>query len=251
MTKISVITATFNCVHTIGDCVGSLAQQTHKRVEHIVIDGASRDGTAEFLQGHRQHFATLVSERDKGLYHALNKGLARVTGDVVGFLHADDLYADAGVLRRIAHEFADPGVEAVFGDLVYVSKEAPHRIIRYWRAGEFNAENLRSGWMPPHPTLYLRRRLYEQFGCFDTSYEIAADYDFMLRILTSITGRVIYLPRVLVRMRAGGISNRSLSNVLKKSAEDLRALRGNGVGGVRTLMLKNGSKMKQLLHRPS
>jgi glycosyltransferase len=191
-----------------------------------------------------------VSEPDRGIYDALNKGIARASGDVLGFLHADDLYADRSVLARVAEAFSDPSVDAVFGDLVYVDKANTESVIRYWQAGEYTPSKLRQGWMPPHPTLYLRRELYERHGGFDTSFRIAADYDFMLRVLKGIGGKVVYLPHVLVRMRVGGASNRSVQNILRKSAEDLRALRNNGIGGVGTLALKNGSKVTQFLRRP-
>jgi glycosyltransferase len=247
--KISIITVTWNVCDTVSDCLASVAAQTHADCEHVVIDGASTDGTRELLEAHRAQLAVLVSEPDRGIYDALNKGLARVTGDVVGLLHADDVFADAQVLARVAEAFADPAVEAVYGDLVYVAREAPDRVIRYWRAGDFQPQRLRRGWMPPHPTLYLRRSVYERIGGFDTRYRIAADYDFMLRVLTQLSGQVRYLPQVLVRMRLGGVSNRSLSKILLKSREDYQALRRNGVGGLGALLWKNVSKVPQFFRR--
>lgn len=245
--KISVITATRNCVGTLGACLVSVATQSYPHREHLVIDGASTDGTLALLEAHRADLAVLLSEPDRGIYDALNKGIARANGEVVGLLHADDLYADPEVLSRIAAAFADPLVEAVYGDLVYVAKEDTGRVIRYWRAGGFRASRLRRGWMPPHPTLYLRRALYDRHGAFDPRYRIAADYDLMLRVLSRVTGRVVYLPEVLVRMRVGGASNRSLRQLLRKSREDYRALRTNRMGGVRALVWKNLSKLPQFL----
>jgi glycosyltransferase len=247
--KISVVTATYNCADTIGDCLRSVAGQSLAAREHIVIDGASADGTLEVLRARQAGLAALVSEPDEGIYSGLNKGLMRATGDAVGLLHGDDVYADAQVLARVAEAFADPAVEAVYGDLVYVAKDDLGRVIRYWRAGEFRPARLRRGWMPPHPTLFLRRSVYERFGAFDTGYRIAADYDLMLRVLSQLSGRVVYLPQVLVRMRVGGASNRSLRQVLRKSWEDYRALRANGVGGVRALAWKNVSKLPQFVRR--
>ena len=247
--KISIITVTWNCRDTVADCLASVAAQTHAACEHVVIDGASTDGTRELLEAHRAQLAVLVSESDRGIYDALNKGLARATGDVVGLLHADDVFTDAQVLARVAAAFENPAVEAVYGDLVYVARDAPERVIRYWRAGEFEPRSLRRGWMPPHPTLYLRRSVYERIGGFDTRYRIAADYDFMLRALTQLSGRVRYLPQVLVRMRLGGVSNRSLSKILLKSREDYQALRRNGVGGLGALLWKNLSKVPQFFRR--
>ena len=233
----------------MGDCLASVAAQSHLNREHVVIDGASTDGTVALLKAHRAQLGVLVSEPDRGIYDALNKGLAHVGGDVVGLLHADDAFADVSVLARVAEAFADPAVDAAYGDLVYVAREAPDRVIRYWRAEAFRPQRLRWGWMPPHPTLYLRRSLYERFGGFDTRYQIAADYDLMLRMLSQIQGRVEYLPQVLVRMRLGGVSNRSVGKILRKSWEDYQALRANRVGGVGALVWKNLSKLPQFVQR--
>jgi len=163
------------------------------------------------------------------------------------------VYADAHVLAEVAEAFADPAVAAVYGDLEYVSQADPTRVVRHWRAGAYAPHRLRWGWMPPHPTLFLRRSLYARFGVFDTGYRIAADYELMLRMLMGLEeageGAVRYLPRVLVRMRLGGVSNRSLRTVLRKSWEDYRALRANGVGGFAALSWKNLSKLPQFMSR--
>lgn len=249
MTKISIITATRNCVGTVAECLASVAGQTYPHREHIVIDGASRDGTLEVLETWRAQLAVLVSEPDRGSYDALNKGIARASGEVVGLLNADDLYAGPGVLARIAAAFADPSVAAVYGDLVYVNQADTGRVIRYWRAGPYHPRRLARGWMPPHPTLYLRRDLYERHGGFGLGYRIAADYDLMLRVLSRINGQVVYLPEVLVRMRLGGTSNRS-RNLLQKSCEDYQILRRNRIGGLGTLLLKNVQKLPQFFRRP-
>ena len=251
--KISIVTATYNCVSSLPDCLGSVAAQSHPSVEHLLIDGASTDGTLELLQRYSEQASArvaLVREPDHGIYDALNKGLARATGELVGVLHGDDAFADAEVLAAIVGAFADPNVHAVYGDLEYVAQDNPNQVIRYWRAGPFLPARLRYGWMPPHPTLFLRRSLYERFGVFDTKYYIAADYDFMLRVLKHLTPeQVAYIPRVFTRMRTGGKSNRSLSNVARKSREDYRALRSNRVGGLSALFLKNACKLPQFWQR--
>lgn len=251
MMKISVITAVFNARETIADALESVLGQSHPDVELIVIDGASTDGTRELLETCREHLAVLISEPDEGIYDALNKGVAHASGDIVGFLHADDLYADKDVLTRVANAFEDSTVDAIYGDLVYVSKAEPDRVIRYWQAGDFSINKLKHGWMPPHPTLYVRRSVYEEMGVFDTSYHIAADYDCMLRMLGSGRVKCHYIPEVLVRMRVGGKSNRSLSNILTKSAEDYRALKRNRIGGIWALLWKNFSKLPQFFRRVS
>lgn len=240
----SVITAVFNRADTIGEALASVRSQDWPEVEHIVIDGASTDGTLDILRAQRERLGVLVSEPDHGVYDALNKGLARCRGDVVGFLHADDVYAHERVLSRIAAAFGDPAVEAVYGDLEYLSRRTG-RVVRRWRAGAFSPAKLARGWMPPHPTFYVRRSVYQRLGRFDTRYRIAADYDLMLRFLGRGQVRSMYVPEVLVRMRLGGLSNRSLRNILRKSSEDYRALRANGVGGLGALCWKNLSKLGQ------
>lgn len=247
--KITLITATFNSARTLSACLASVRAQGASGLEHIVIDGGSRDGTLEVLDAHRDQISTLVSEPDNGIYEALNKGLARATGEVVGFLHADDEWADARVFQRISTAFEDPEVEAVYGDLLYVDAANPARVRRRWRAGRYSPARLALGWMPPHPTFFVRRRLYQRAGFFDPSYRIAGDYESMLRLLGAMQGRIEYIPEVLVRMRLGGTSNRSLRNLLVKSMEDYRALRSTGVGGVGALAWKNLSKLPQWLRR--
>jgi glycosyltransferase len=247
--KISVVTAVYNNRDTIAQALDSALAQTHPDVELIVIDGGSTDGTHEVLQAYAERLAVLVSEPDSGIYDALNKGIARASGEVVGFLHSDDLFADATVLSRIASAFADPAVGAAYGDLLYVRKDDPGRVVRTWRSDAFSAARLAHGWMPPHPTFYVRRAVYETLGGYDTTYRIAADYDCVLRLLGKGGVRAAYIPEVLVKMRVGGASNRSLRNIVRKSREDYRALRVNGVGGLGALAWKNLSKLPQFLKR--
>lgn len=247
--KISVITAVYNNRDTIAQALDSALAQDHVDVELIVIDGGSTDGTLEILQGYADRLAVLVSEPDRGIYDALNKGIAQASGEVVGFLHSDDVFAEAGVLSRIGAAFADPKVDAAYGDLLYVKKDDPSRVVRTWRAAKFSRSKLARGWMPPHPTFYVRRSVYEQLGGYDTAYRIAADYDFVLRLLGRGGVRAAYIPEVLVKMRVGGASNRSLKNILRKSREDYRALRNSGVGGLRALAWKNLSKLPQFVLR--
>jgi glycosyltransferase len=246
---VSVITACYNAATTLPDTLTSIHSQTHPAVESVVIDGNSVDGTVEVIRALHGGRGPWISEPDAGIYDALNKGIRRSSGDVVGFLHADDTLAHPRVLADIAACFEDPEVEACYGDLVYVRREDPETVVRYWRSQPFKPDRLRRGWMPPHPTLYMRRSLYDRHGGFDTRYRIAADYDNMLRLLTRVDGRVVYLPEVLVRMRLGGASNRSLHNIWRKSVEDYQALRVNHVGGWQALAIKNLSKLPQFIRR--
>ncbi|NWF35534.1 glycosyltransferase family 2 protein [Mariprofundus sp. KV] len=247
--KISIITAVYNGAATIGDAIKSVLDQSHPNIELIVIDGASTDGTLAVLESYRDRIDIVISEPDSGIYDALNKGIARASGDVVGFLHADDLYAGNDVLATVAEAFTDPAVDAAYGDLVYVSKSEPDRVIRYWQAGDFRADKLKQGWMPPHPTFYMRREFYERLGGFDTGFRIAADYDCMLRMLGQPGFCCHYIPQLMVRMRVGGESNRSLLNIIRKSREDYDVLKRNGVGGIGALLWKNFSKLPQFFRR--
>ena len=243
--KISVITVCFNAESTIRHTIHSVNEQTYLNVEHVFIDGASKDGTLDIIRESSSVDKIVVSEPDNGIYDALNKGLAAATGDVVGFLHADDFYADADVLRKIAWAFETESVDACYADLHYVSKGSEERLIRHWKTSEFSPARLKQGWMPPHPTLYVRPAWYQKIGGFDTSYLIAADYYSMLQLFSDASFDAHYIPEVLVKMRIGGASNRSLKNILQKSREDYNALRQTGVGGLGTLLAKNFRKAGQ------
>jgi glycosyltransferase involved in cell wall biosynthesis len=246
---ISVITAVFNRAATLGDSLRSVHAQRWPEIEHIVIDGGSTDGSLAVLEQHKARISKIVSEPDGGLYDALNKGIRHASGDVIGFMHADDEFATPHALARVAAAFEDPEVGAVYGDLVYVKKNDVSRIVRYWRAGQYQRNQLTQGWMPPHPTFYVRREVYSRFGGFDPRYRIAADYENMLRILWRGRIKAAYVPEVLVRMRVGGMSNTSIFNILHKSREDYAAMRANGIGGLQALLLKNVTKLPQFVTR--
>lgn len=246
--RISVITAVFNNHATVGAALDSVLSQSHPRVEMIVIDGLSTDGTRDVMESYLERLDVYVSEPDDGIYHALNKGIELATGDVVGFLHSDDVLADSQVLARVAEAFNDASVEAVYGDLVYVKKDDMTRVVRRWIAGPYNKGLLRRGWMPPHPTFFARREVYQRLGGFDLGLSIAADYDCMLRFLCAEV-KLAYIAQVQVRMRTGGASNRSLRNIVRKSIEDYTALRRNRVGGIAALFWKNTSKVPQFFRR--
>jgi glycosyltransferase len=245
MHKISVITAVYNGVDTVGDSLESTLAQDYPQVEVVLVDGASTDGTVELLESYRQRVATFVSEPDKGIYDALNKGIRLCTGDIVGFLHADDVFASVDALSHVAKAFQDPSVDAVYGDLVYVRRDQLGSVVRQWRAGQCTRSRLKRGWMPPHPTFYVRRSVYERLGSFDTDYRIAADYDSIVRFLFVAAIKTAYVPRTLVRMRVGGISNRSLRTIVRKTKEDYSVVRKHGLGGLWTILQKNLSKVGQ------
>ncbi|MEM9785077.1 MAG: glycosyltransferase family 2 protein [Pseudomonadota bacterium] len=248
--KISVVTAVMNGRATLPRMLESLREQTYDPVEHVVQDGGSTDGTLDYLDVAGHPNMTLVSTADAGIYDAINNGIRRAAGDVIGLLHADDHLASTQVLSAVADAMRNPDIDGVYGDLQYVSREDETRVIRHWRAGPYAKAKLKRGWMPPHPTLYLRRGVFDQAGLYDTSYRIAGDYDGMLRFLTSGQVRLAYIPQVMVRMKIGGVSNRSFAHMVRKSREDYRAIRRHKVGGFGTLMAKNLSKLSQFGNRP-
>lgn len=250
--KISIITATFNSEKTLADTIQSVLDQTYTDIEYVIIDGASADRTVALARSYESRFLGrmhIVSEPDKGIYDALNKGIRLATGDVVGFVHADDLLADPRVIDRVAQAFSDPACEMVYGDLLYVGADNK-KTVRYWKSAPFKKGLLRKGWMPAHPTLYVRKEVYQQYGGFDTRFSIAADYDFILRVFSQIEPEnVVYLPHIMVRMRVGGASNKSIVNIIRKTKEDWRALQNNKAGGWYTLVRKNGSKVSQFFSK--
>ncbi|MBO6702617.1 MAG: glycosyltransferase [Pseudomonadales bacterium] len=246
--KLSIITATFNSAATITSCLDSIAEQTYGSIQHIVVDGASSDGTQDVVKNHSHQPDVFQSEPDAGVYDGLNKGIQLANGEVIGFLHSDDMYASSQTLQQVADCFDDTSIHAVYGDLEYVAQDDTDRVIRRWIAGNYSARQLTLGWMPPHPTLFVRREWYERVGNFDIGYKIAADYHFILRLFNQPEFVARYLPQVLVKMRVGGVSNRSLPLIARKSREDLDALRKTGAGGVFTLLSKNIRKINQFFH---
>ncbi len=246
--KISVITATYNSEQSILSALDSISTQNYKNVELVVIDGASKDNTITKIKEIFTGDLKIISEKDNGIYDALNKGIATATGDVIGFVHSDDFLASKEILSKIAKIFQEEKVDGVYGDLQYVNKEDTSTVIRYWKSEIFKPELLKKGWMPAHPTLFLKKEIYEKYGLFNLDYNIAADYDLMLRIFSDTTLKFSYLPEVITKMRVGGASNRSLKNIKLKSTEDLRALKANGIKNpIKVLAYKNFSKLGQFI----
>jgi len=226
--KISIITATFNSAATVKDTLVSIREQDFRDIEHIIIDGGSRDDTVGIVAGF-PHVAKCVSEKDKGIYDAMNKGLALATGDVIGILNSDDIYTGPEIISMIAAVFEDQAVKTCYADLQYVRPGDLDKIIRAWKTGAFKKKNFYRGWMPPHPTFFVRKEVYDRVGLFDTSLRSAADYEMMLRILLKNEIPAHYIPRVIVKMRAGGMSNVSLWNRIRANKEDRLAWKLNGL----------------------
>jgi len=248
--RISVITAVYNSETVLGKSIASVVTQTHGNLEHLIIEGKSADRSLIAIRNSAHERMRLISEPDLGIYDALNKGIKNATGDIIGFVHSDDYLAHDKVLARIANEFKDPTVDAVYSDLDYVSKANNEHVVRRWSNGPYRHGCLKNGWMPAHTTLYLRRSVFQNFGLFDTNYKISGDYDFILRYFSQTSGKSIYIPEVLYKMRLGGISNRNSKNIRLKMCEDLNAIRTNSVGGIKTLVFKNLSKINQFIIKP-
>lgn len=230
--KISVITATYNSGRTIGDTLESVLRQTYSDVELIVVDGASRDDTMDVVRRYEPHFGGRLhwtSEPDRGIYDAMNKGIARATGDVVGILNSDDFYTSDTVLERVAEAMAGGDVDAVYGDIHYVRDGDLRRCVRYYSSRPFRRWMMRLGFMPAHPSFYCRREVYERCGTFDTTYRVAADFENLLRLIYVNRIKTRYLPADFVTMRTGGASTSGLSSHRQIMRDHLRALRSNGV----------------------
>lgn len=244
--KISVITATYNSEISIASALHSIEQQDHQHIEVLLIDGKSKDNTIKVAKRSFSGDLRIICEKDRGIYDALNKGILHASGDVVGFVHSDDLLASSETISDILKVFEEKQVDGVYGDLQYVKKEDPSKIVRYWKSQPFRSQLLNNGWMPAHPSLFLRREVYEKHGFFNTKYNIAADYDFMLRIFQDNSLRFHYLPQVITKMRVGGASNRSIKNIVQKSSEDFRVLRANKINNpIKVLLYKNLTKISQ------
>jgi len=224
---VSIITATYNSAATIRDCLDSVSSQ-YVQAEHIIIDGGSTDGTLNAVCS-CPHIAKIISEKDHGIYDAMNKGLELATGEVVGILNSDDFYAGNDTLTKVAETFADAKVDACYGDLLYVDPLDTTKIVRKWVSGAYHERCFYGGWMPPHPTFFVRRSVYERYGRFDLNLGSAADYELMLRFLLKHKIRTAYIPEVLVKMRAGGISGASLKNRLVANQMDRKAWKVNGL----------------------
>lgn len=242
--KISVITATYNSARTVSTTLNSLREQSYPNYEHVVVDGLSTDHTVDIVRNSGVQSMIVDVQADRGIYDALNRGVVLAGGDVIGFLHSDDFFPDSDVLSRVAQAFSDPAVEICFGDMAYVSQNNTSRVVRRWKSGEFRRRRLRFGWMPPHPTVYVRTELLKRY-LFNPEYRISGDYDSVLRLLSRESVKIVYIPHELVHMRLGGASNGSLANILSKSKEDWRAIRTNKIGGIETLLGKNLRKLHQ------
>ncbi len=246
--KLTIITATFNSAANIAQCLQSVNSQTYADIEHIIVDGASTDETLEIIKTTPNRVTEIISEPDKGIYDALNKGIQKATGDVIGFLHSDDRLASTAILQIIAETFQKTAADGIYGNLVFVNSD--DKVVRTWISEPFDKNEVRFGWMPPHPTLYLKKEIYKKKGMFDTGFSIAGDYEFMLRVMQEPRFRLEYIPEVITRMGVGGASTGNWRQLIRKSMEDMQALTKNGFKfPVLVIIAKIGRKIPQLFKR--
>ena len=225
--RISIITVAFNAQNTIERCINSVLRQKFKNFEYIIIDGGSTDNTCKIISNYRNNIDVFISEPDNGIYDAMNKGIALATGDVVGTVNADDFYADDDVLNSIAKVFAEQDTSILYGDLDYVDQS--DKIIRKWRSGTYSRGMFNWGWMPPHPTFYCKKILFDRLGAYKLDYGSAGDYELMLRFIHLNNNNAYYLNKVLIKMVIGGVSNKSLTNRVQAMRFDLKAMRDNNI----------------------
>lgn len=250
--KISIITVCYNSQDTIEDTLLSIQQQSYPNIEHIVIDGASTDSTLDIIRRYKDSIGCLVSEPDQGIYDAMNKGITLASGEVIGFLNADDLYVDRNVVDHIARAFYEEQIDACYTDLVYVDPSNLDQIIRYWQSSDYSDGLFAKGWCPPHPTFFVKKKIYEKYGSFDLNYIIGNDVELMMRFLSRYLIRSKYLPEVTVKMRVGGVSNKRLVDIVKQNFEIIKAAHANGidVSPVSFIWHKIFSRFTQYLVRP-
>ncbi len=244
--KFSIITATYNSSKNITTCLASVNNQDYKNIEHIIIDGASSDDTLEIIKNYQLKKKTkIISEKDNGIYDALNKGVEFATGDIIGFLHSDDTFAQKNIISKLSKIFIDESVSGVYGNLKYLKDFEKEVVLRKWISNNYHHLSLKCGWMPPHPTLFLKKDVYSEFGFFNNAYKISADYDFIIRIFSSNKLKIKFINEFVTIMKIGGASNKSLRNILQKMYEDYTIIKKNQIGGIITLLMKNFKKIDQ------
>jgi glycosyltransferase involved in cell wall biosynthesis len=253
--KISIITVCFNARQTIAETIDSVCHQSYPNTEYILIDGISSDGTVEVIKNHPQfaQITRLISESDKGIYDAMNKGISLASGDVIGLLNADDVYVDNTILDQVAKVFEDESIDACFADLVYVKQFDSSKIIRYWKSCKYKPGLFEKGWMPAHPTFFVRRKIYEKFGLFDLTFKYQADFELTMRYLAIHQIHTCYIPKIWVKMRLGGISNNNLLGVIKANLEAYRACKKSQLKipiAPLFILRKIASRLPQFFNKP-
>lgn len=227
--KVTIITVTYNAAKFLRSCIDSVMSQNYSDIEHIVVDGGSTDGTVDIIRSYEAHISQWISEKDRGMYDGINKGMKMATGDIIGILNSDDMLASPDVITEIVACFKQHRVDSLYGDLVYVDQMNTRKVIRYWKGFSYKRYRFTYGWMPAHPTFYFRRDLLEHLGGYESHYFTAADYEFMARYLYKYRISAVYLPRLIVKMRVGGQSNRNLMSRLRANRRDYLAMKRNQI----------------------
>jgi glycosyltransferase len=248
--KVSIITTVLNNKETLESAIQSVLGQSYEQIEYIIVDGGSSDGTIDIINKYRIRIAKFVSEPDKGIYDGMNKGIRLASGEIIGILSSDDVYASDNVIATVVETLAETNADVCWGDLVYVDAKDLNKVIRYWKSSEYKEGKFKRGWMPPHPTFFVRKWVYEKYGVFNLDFPIAADYEIILRFLERYGVRSAYISQILVKMRTGGRSNKSIRNIVKANIQCYRAWRVNGlkICPLR-VFLKPSSKIPQFFKR--
>lgn len=248
--KVSIITVCYNSERTIEDTLQSVINQSYLNIEYIVIDGVSTDNTLSIINKYKDKITTIVSEKDNGIYDAINKGIHLATGDIIANLNSDDFYIDNNVIADVVATFEKEKTDTLYADLYYVDAVNTNKIVRYWKSKQYKEGLFLKGWMPPHPTFFVKKEVYQKYGLFDLQFKSAADYEIMLRFVHRFKTSIAYLPRVIVKMRVGGVSNASLKNRIKANQEDRKAWEVNGLKPQAfTLIFKPLSKLLQFVRK--
>lgn len=227
--RISLITVTYNSAKYLQHCIESVLGQTYPDIEHIIIDGKSQDGTVDIIKQYESKIAHWISEPDKGMYDAINKGIALATGEVVGILNSDDMLASPDAIAHIVATFKEQQVDSLYADLVYVEQEDTNKVVRVWKGKKYRRSLFNIGWMPGHPTFYIKKSLIAQYGGYENHYYTAADYEFMARYLYQHKVSSYYLPSLIVKMRVGGASNKNFNHRLRANRRDYLAMKKNNI----------------------
>ena len=248
--KVSIVTPTYNSAKTIVDTILSVNKQDYANIEHIIIDGGSKDNTLELIRNTPNRVKKIISEPDKGIYDAMNKGVALATGDIVGILNSDDFYNSNDVIAKVVKTFQEGEYEGVYGDLEYVDARNTNRVVRYWESKAYKEGLFKKGWHPAHPTFFVKKEVYDKYGNFNLKYKIGADYEIRLRFIEKNRIKVAYIPETLVKMRVGGASNQSIKNIIKANIECYNAWKDNGLSILPfVFILKPLSKTLQYLRK--
>lgn len=245
--KISIITVVLNRANTIRRTIESVISQSYKDIEYIIIDGGSTDGTLDIVNSYRDKIDVIISEKDNGIYDAMNKGLGIATGDVIGFLNSDDYYTNSMALEKVVEKFKSNNIDAVFADIVFTNEN--NKVIRYWKVGEFKRFKIKLGWMPPHTTFFVKRSIFQRYGGFDSNYTISGDYELAVRLLWRFNIAVSYIPEVLVNARIGGATNKDIKSIIRSSMEVYRVIKTHKIGGILTLIIRHLSRIPQFIRK--